>query len=71
MTSKRKKRKRRNRIIIAVATLLIIFCIVCMIFVAMEGLDTNSTAGTKFLIMEIPLAIAVVMIFFIAKDRLK
>lgn len=71
MASKRKKRKRRNRIIIIVATLLIIFCLACMIFVAMEGLDSDSSEGTKFLLMEIPLAIAIVMIFFIAKDRLK
>ena len=71
MASKRKKRKRRNRIIITIATVLIVFCIVCMIFVAKEGLAADSSEGTKFLIMEIPLAIAVVMIFFIAKDRLK
>ncbi|MBR2213796.1 MAG: hypothetical protein IJ889_05105 [Eubacterium sp.] len=71
MASKRKKRKRRNRIIITVATLLIIFCVVCMIFVAIEGLGANSSEGTKFLIMEIPLAIAIVMIFFIAKDRIR
>ena len=70
-SSRRKKRKRRNRIIITVATLLIIFCLVVMVFVAKEALDLDSSEGTPFLVMEIPLAIAIVMIFFIAKDRLK
>lgn len=71
MASKRKKRKRRNRIIITVATLLIIFCLVMMVFVAKEATNLDSSEGTTFLLMEIPLVIAILMIFFIAKDRLK
>ena len=71
MASKRTKRKRRNRLIITVATLLIIFCLVVMVLVAREALNSDSSEGTPFLIMDIPLAIAIVMIFFIAKDRLK
>lgn len=71
MASKRKKRKRRNRLIIAIATILILFLVAVMIWVAMFSLDSNSSEGTKFLIWEIPLLIAAVMIFFIAKDRIR
>ena len=70
-SSKRKKRKRRNRLIIAVAAILIAFCLVVMVFVAKEALNLDSSEGTPFLIMEVPLVVAIVMIFFIAKDRLK
>ncbi len=71
MASKRKKRKRRNRIIIAVATILVIFCLVVMFFVAKEATNLDSSEGTTFLVMEIPLVIAIVMIIVMAKDRLR
>ena len=71
MASNRKKRKRRNRLIIAAATILIVFLIAVMIWVAVFSLDSDSSEGTPFMLMDIPLLIAAVMIFFIAKDRLK
>lgn len=71
MASNRKKRIRRNRIIITVATLLVIFCLVVMFFVAKEATNLDSSEGTTFLVMEIPLLIAIVMIIVMAKDRLK
>lgn len=66
-----KKRKRRNRLIIAVASIVIAFLIAVMILVTIFSLDTDSSEGTKFLLMDIPLAFAIVMVFFFAKDRLK
>ena len=71
MASNRKKRKRRNRIIIASATITIIFLIGVMIAIATFALDNDSSEGTKFMLWDIPLLIAVVAIFFIAKDRIR
>lgn len=71
MASRSKKRKRRNRLIISIATILIAFCIFVMIFVAIEAFKENSQKGTPFMLLEIPLVVAILMIFFIAKDRLK
>ncbi|MCR5430108.1 MAG: hypothetical protein K6E58_02630 [Eubacterium sp.] len=71
MASNRKKRIRRNRIIITLATILVLFCLVVMFFVAKEAINANSSEGTPFLVMEIPLVIAIVMIIIMAKDRIK
>ena len=71
MASKHKKRKRRNRLIIIVASILIAFLIGVIIMVTIFSMDSDSSEGTKFMIWDIPLIIAIVMIFFIAKDRLK
>ena len=66
-SSRRKKRKRRNRIIIISAVLAIIFCIAVMRGIAIE---TNNQP-LSFLLFEIPVGLAIVMIFFIAKDRIQ
>lgn len=71
MASNRKKRKRRNILIITVATILIAFCAIVMVFVAKEAMNSDSGTGTPFLIVDIPLLIAIIMIIFMAKDRLK
>ena len=66
-SSKRKKRKRKNRIIIISATLAIIFCLVVMVLIALEWGNKEAS----FLLWEIPVLIAILMIFFIAKDRIR
>ena len=42
-----------------------------MFFVAKEATNLDSSEGTTFLVMEIPLVIAIVMIIVMAKDRLR
>ena len=71
MASKSKKRKRRNRLIIIVASIVIAFLIGVMVLVTIFSLDMDSSEGTKFLLMDIPLVFAIVMVFFIAKDRIR
>ena len=63
--------KGRNRLIIIVASIVIAFLIGVMVLVTIFSLDMDSSEGTKFLLMDIPLAFAIVMVFFIAKDRLR
>ena len=69
--SKRKKRKIRNALIISIATILIIFCLVVIVYVSKTAMDADSGQGIRFMVLDVPLIIAIVMIFFIAKDRLK
>ena len=71
MGSVRKKRKRRNRLIIFTATILIVFLIGVMIAVAVFALDNDTSEGTNFMLVDIPLLFAAVGIFFIAKDRIR
>ena len=67
MGSNRKKRKRKNRIIISLATVGIIFCLIIMVLIAIEWRNHE----TAFLLWEIPVVIAILIIFFFAKDRIR
>ncbi len=67
MASNKKKRKRRNRLIIAGATIGICICLVVMVLIALEW----GNRETAFLLWEIPVVIGILMIFFMAKDRIR